>query len=260
MAKKKRRKAPEGVDPNEKRRERLEARRAAKAAELERQRKAEQRTRLIRMAVYVGLFALAVWFFFFRGSNLPEEVAGHAVQVLDADGEGVHQEPPITYEESPPVAGPHTQGVLPCGTYSEPATIESVVHSLEHGAVYALYSPDLEVEQIRTLEGLIAQEGWDENFLVSPYEGEMPEGTVVSIGSWGHRMDLSEVDAAAIVEYKETFEGTETAEADLGCPIEQDQTFEPEEEATPGANATAAPTSTPGANATLAPTPTPEAS
>ena len=233
---KKRRQAPPGVDPNEKRRERLEARRRAKAEQLAAQRKAEQRARLLRIVFYVGVLALAIWFFFLRGDGAPDEFNGHEVVSYSAAGEGDH-DGPFEYETSPPVAGPH-RNAIECGTYAVPVPDEDMLHSLEHGAVYALYSPELPVQQIRTLEGLAAQEGWTQNFLVAPYENEMPEGTLISIGSWGFRMDLDEVDEEAIVAYYDEFEGTRTNEANVGCPNDSDDTFEPEE---PNAGATPEP-------------------
>jgi hypothetical protein len=233
MAKKKssskrRRQAPTGVDPNEKRRERLEARRRAKAEAIAAQQKAERRARIVRTFFYVGLLALAIWFFFLRGGSAPEEIAGHEVQSFSTAGEGVHT-PPFDYDTSPPVAGPHSD-VIPCGTYGTAVANENLVHSLEHGAVYALYSPDLPVPQIRTLEGLAEQEGWSNNFLVAPYDGEMPEGTLISIGSWGYRMDLEEVDENAIVQYYDEFNGTRTNEAGVGCDNTSDQTFQAPDE------------------------------
>lgn len=248
--KKKRRQTPEGVDPNEKRRERLEARRRAKAEAIAARQRAERRARLLRLLVYGALFALAVWFVFLRPSGAPEEIRGHEVQAFDDDGEGVHTGP-YQYETSPPVAGPHS-GVIPCGTYAQPVANENLVHSLEHGAVYALYSPELPPDQIEALENLATEQGWEENFLVAPYEEGLPEGALISIGSWGYRMDLEEFDEQAIVEYYDEFEGTRTREADIGCPNESDQNFEPEEQETPGAGQ--------GAGATPTPTPKPKPS
>jgi hypothetical protein len=243
-ASKKRRKAPEGVDPNEKRRERLEARRQAKAEAIARQRRAEQRARLIRMAVYAGLFGLAVWFFFFRGPNLPEQVQGHDVQSFSSTGENDHTDDPVNYEESPPVSGPHAGSPLSCGTYAEPVANEGLVHSLEHGAVYALYSRDLPEQQIRTLEGLAGEEDWSENFLVAPYD-DLSEDTLVSVGAWGYRMDLSEFDRDAIVEFKDTFESQGTGEANIGCENASEEQFQAEDEGAPDPGAGDTPEATP---------------
>ena len=248
---KKRRSAPPGVDPNERRRERLEARRRAKAEAIAAQQRAERRARMIRLAFYGAIFALAIWFFFLRESGRPDEIAGHPVESFSTAGQNDHaaEGETVTYETSPPVAGRHAPSPFPCGTYAEPVPNENLVHSLEHGAVYALYPPSLPVEQVSTLEGLAAEQGWEENFLVAPYDGEMPEDTLVSVGGWGHRMDLPEIEVSAIVEFYDEFEGTGTSEAGLGCPNDSDQEFEPEDDAAPAG----------GAEATPDPTPTPKA-
>jgi hypothetical protein len=230
---KKRRQAPPGIDPNEKRRERLEARRRAKAEAIAAQQRAERRARLLRTFLYVGLLALAIWFFFIRNPNpVPDEIADRVETYSDA-GENDHaaQGETVTYEESPPVSGRHAPNPAPCGTYGEPVPNENLVHSLEHGAVYLLYSPELPPDQIAQLEEIAS--GYEENVLSAPYEGEME--TPIAVGSWGERMDLDEVDEDAIATYIDTFAG-EGPESDLQtCENSSEQTFDPEDQATPGA-------------------------
>jgi hypothetical protein len=235
---KKRRQAPPGIDPNEKRRERLEARRRAKAEALAAQQRAERRARIVRVVFYVGLLALAIWFFFLRESNpVPEEIADR-VQSYSEAGENDHAAvgETVAYEESPPVSGRHAPSPIPCGTYGEAVPNEGLVHSLEHGAVYLLYAPDVPVPQIRQLEEIAGN--YDENVLVAPYDGEME--TPIAVGSWGERMDLEEVDEDAITTYIDTFAG-EGPESDTGqtCPNDSDQTFDPEDAETPGAGGNA---------------------
>lgn len=239
---KKRRGTPPGVDPNEKRRERLEARRRAKAEAIAAQQRAERRARVLRLLFYGALFALAVWFFFLRGAG-PDEIAGNEVKSLSTSGEGVHSAP-YTYEDSPPVSGPH-RNAIPCGSYAQPVPNEDLVHSLEHGAVYALYAPDLPIEQIRQLEALAAD--YEENLLVAPYTGEME--APIAVGSWGKRMDIDEFDEDAIREFYDAFAGTGTREASEGCPNDSAGEFEPPEAATPapGAEVTPDPGATPKA-------------
>lgn len=233
---KKRRQAPPGVDPNEKRRERLEARRRAKAEAIAAQQRAERRARILRLLFYGGLLALAIWFFFIRNTtSIPDEIADRVDTYSDA-GENDHaaEGETVTYAESPPVSGRHAPGPIPCGTYGEAVSNEGLVHSLEHGAVYLLYSPDLPPDQIKQLEEIAS--GYDENVLSAPYEGEME--TPIAVGSWGERMDLEEVDEAAITTYIDTFAG-EGPESDTGqtCPSDSEQKFDPEEGKTPGPGA-----------------------
>ena len=43
----------------------------------------------------------------------------------------------------PPVGGDHTGSALPCNVYSTPVDSVGVIHTLEHGAVWLAYRPDL---------------------------------------------------------------------------------------------------------------------
>jgi hypothetical protein len=54
-----------------------------------------------------------------------------------------HTKEPVDYPQSPPVGGPHNPIWQNCGFYSKPVRNENAVHSMEHGAVWITYSPDL---------------------------------------------------------------------------------------------------------------------
>ncbi len=63
-----------------------------------------------------------------------------------------HQEGTITYEQTPPAGGPHNAAWQNCGTYNNPIANENAVHSLEHGAVWITYRPDLPAEAVEQLK------------------------------------------------------------------------------------------------------------
>lgn len=227
MAKKKRRRtAPPGVDANEKRRERLEAKREARALAAAAARRAEQRERLIRYALVAALAAAALWFFFFRGQT-PSAIAGHAIEKFSEAGTNQHVDTPVAYEERPPVAGTHAATSAPCGVHAEPIPDEAYVHTLEHGAVALLYDPTrVDASDIETLEAIARDFG--ERVLSAPYEGgEEP----IYVTSWGERMPLGSVDEEAIREYIDTFRGT--GPEDLPCPPDSDESFAPTPATTP---------------------------
>jgi len=54
-----------------------------------------------------------------------------------------HVTTPVQYPQTPPAAGDHSPVWLNCGVYPEPVPDEQAVHSLEHGAVWVTYNPDL---------------------------------------------------------------------------------------------------------------------
>lgn len=253
---KKRKPTPEGVDPNEKRRERLEARRRAKAEAIAAKQRAEARARIVRLIAYAALFGLAVWFFFLRDTSGVPEALADRVETFSGQGEGDHaaEGEVVTYETSPPVAGRHAPGSAPCGTYAVPVPSETLVHSLEHGAVYLLFSPSLPAEQIEALQEIAA--GYDENVLSAPYEGEM--AAPIAVGSWGERMDLETLDRDAIQTYLDAFAGEGPESQSQTCENDVDDTFEPEEETTPAPGGEETPA--PGDEETPGSTPAPKES
>jgi len=65
-----------------------------------------------------------------------------------------HTSSPVTYPQTPPVGGPHNAVWQNCGYYNAPIANENGVHSLEHGAVWITYRPDLPADQLGTLRKL----------------------------------------------------------------------------------------------------------
>lgn len=99
-----------------------------------------------------------------------------------------HTEEPVEYEQSPPVGGDHSPVWLNCGVYTEPLPDMNVVHSMEHGAVWLTYQPDLAQPEVKALTDLVGNRS---HVLLSPYEGQ---DSPVMASAWG--LQLS-VDAAA---------------------------------------------------------------
>jgi hypothetical protein len=69
-----------------------------------------------------------------------------------------HQDGDINYAQDVPVGGPHNPAWQNCGIYDEPIREENVVHSMEHGAVWITYQPDLPTDQVEILRNLVRQE------------------------------------------------------------------------------------------------------
>jgi hypothetical protein len=99
-----------------------------------------------------------------------------------------HEEGPLTYEQTPPVGGIHNSSWMNCGVYPEPVRNENAVHSLEHGAIWITYRPDLPADQVQSLEQLTRQSGYR---LLSPYP-DLPSPIVAS--AWGYQIKLEQAD------------------------------------------------------------------
>gem|GEM_PF-2724510 len=118
---------------------------------------------------------------------------GTVVGVVTYDGlTAQHADTPVDYEQLPPVGGDHLSVWQDCGFYDAPIITEAGVHSLEHGAVWVTYDPDLPPGQVETLEQLAAVNPY---LLVSPMTG-LPSAVVAS--AWGVQLKLDSVDDARL--------------------------------------------------------------
>jgi hypothetical protein len=96
---------------------------------------------------------------------------------------GLHQVGRITHAENPPMGGVHNAAWQNCGIYDLPVHNEHAVHSLEHGAVWITYRPDLPADQVQALRTFAA----DDFMLLSPYPG-LPAPVVAS--AWNRQIRL----------------------------------------------------------------------
>jgi Protein of unknown function (DUF3105) len=112
---------------------------------------------------------------------------------------GQHLAGPIDYKESPPVGGPHNVVWQNCSIYHVPIHNEHAVHSMEHGAVWITYRPDLPPDQVRILDEVAS----DDFMLLSPYPGL---AAPVVASAWNHQIRLESATdprlRAFIGEYK----------------------------------------------------------
>jgi hypothetical protein len=99
-----------------------------------------------------------------------------------------HESGPIEYTVLPPVAGRHNPIWQNCmgDVYDAPIANEHAVHSLEHGAVWITYRPDLAADQV---EALAERVRGVEKMLMSPFEGlDSP----ISLQAWGYQLKLDD--------------------------------------------------------------------
>ncbi|WP_436931408.1 DUF3105 domain-containing protein [Halosimplex halobium] len=163
-------------------------------------------------AILVGLLALAgglvVYVTFLMGgsggtaaaSGLPDSgdqsvISG--VQTEESNGlEHREQGTDIDYERVPPTSGPHWGGSWEsAGFYTEQPPLESLVHSLEHGAVVVYYDPaELTPEAEEHLRGWANnQTGNWQSFIAVPHPEDDPESAYV-LTAWTKRMTMDEYD------------------------------------------------------------------
>ncbi|GLJ61916.1 membrane protein [Microbacterium barkeri] len=185
-----------------------EARRQEKLAEYQRQLKKRQRGKLVwwtvgTVAAVAVIGAIVASFVFTPRPNVAEYgIGGDGAEIEGVEtfsNTNTHVEGTVEYEQTPPAGGPHNVYWLNCGVYSEPQQNENAVHSLEHGAVWVTYDPELvSGEELETLKGYLPSS----YAILSPY----PDlGTPVAVSAWNAQLKVDSVDDERIAEFFEEY-------------------------------------------------------
>ncbi|MDQ3924969.1 MAG: DUF3105 domain-containing protein, partial [Actinomycetota bacterium] len=125
---------------------------------------------------------------------------------------GQHTEGTVDYEQDPPAGGEHNPVWQNAGFYEEPVRNENAVHTLEHGAVWITYSPDLSQDQKDRLQEIV--EGQD-CLLASPYPGL--DAPIVA-SAWGAQLRLEDADDVNLQRFISSYlRGSQTPEPGAAC-------------------------------------------
>ncbi len=105
----------------------------------------------------------------------------------------------VSYPQTPPAGGRHSAVWQNCGVYSTPVANENAVHSLEHGAMWITYRPDLPADQRALIKSAVAGQPYA---LVSPYAG-LPSTVVATV--WGQQLELPSASDTRLKTFIDTF-------------------------------------------------------
>jgi len=123
-----------------------------------------------------------------------------------------HVQGEVAYEEMPPVGGRHANVWAACNgnVYDELVINEQAVHSLEHGAVWITYAPDLSEDQVEALKNKVR--GYT---FMSPFPGQT---SPIMLTAWGNQLALTSADDARIDVFLKKFrQGAQTPEPGATC-------------------------------------------
>lgn len=134
------------------------------------------------------------------------------VQTYEVGPVGEHTQGDVDYDQTPPTGGEHNDIWQNSGFYEEPVRDENAVHTLEHGAVWITYAPDLpqaQKDQIRQLvEGQTC-------VLASPHP-DLQAPVVAS--AWGKQLTLESADSPDLEQFVRAFrQGPQTQEPGATC-------------------------------------------
>ena len=134
------------------------------------------------------------------------------VQTYDVGPAGQHTQEDVDYEQSPPVGGKHNEVWQNEGFYDQPIRDENAVHTLEHGAVWITYSPDLPADQKDRIRELVEGQTC---MLASPYP-DLDSPIVAS--AWGKQLTLENADSPDLERFIRAYrQGSQTPEPGATC-------------------------------------------
>jgi hypothetical protein len=141
-----------------------------------------------------------------------------------------HVDGPVTYEQLPPVGGPHNPIWMNAGVYTKPIPNERAVHNLEHGAVWITYNPDLPKADVATLTAFVTKQSMiaeteqtadqaNRYMDLSPWAtNDLPSPIVIS--AWGHQLRVSDAADPRLQKFVDTFRHTAKYTPELGAPVD----------------------------------------
>jgi hypothetical protein len=112
----------------------------------------------------------------------------------------------------PPVGGTHSPRWQTCGIYDQPLESKNAVHSMEHGAVWITYRPELPAAEIEILQELVQGQNY---LLLSPFPNLSND---VVLTAWGIQLPVESVADERISQFIDEYRlGPQTPEFGATC-------------------------------------------
>jgi len=114
--------------------------------------------------------------------------------------------------EMPPVFGAHFSAWQNCGIYDQLVELGSALHSMEHGAVWLTYRPDLDAKDVSDLQALVRGHAY---VLMSPYASQVKS---VVLTAWGVQLVIDSLPDDRIAKFIAYYEqGPQNPEPGAPC-------------------------------------------
>jgi hypothetical protein len=143
-----------------------------------------------------------------EGDAAPEGIEGViAVRVPSRE----HSTELQDYDSYPPLGGDHFPQWYNCAFYDQRIADEPAVHSMEHGAVWIAFQPDLDAEQRSVIQAAAES---NDHVLASAYP-DLRAPVVMT--AWGRQLDLDSVDDPRFQQFIDTYVDAVAPEAAAPC-------------------------------------------
>ena len=169
----------------------------------------ESRNRKLRIIIPVAVLILAgVGIVAFRAFQ--PEVEG-VTKVASAAGANHDDSLQIDFGGLPPLGGPHASTWQNCGIYLDPVLPQYAIHSMEHGAVWITYHPDLSGDEVAALQAVVRGQP---EILLSPYPDQ---AAPVVLTVWDRQLVLDSANDSRIEEFIGRYRNRSGPEANASC-------------------------------------------
>lgn len=173
---------------------------------------------VVAMSAVLGLLLLGIIGYAVRhqgaGFVTPISRADKTVQdvKVSKDLKRDHVPAAVEYGQTPPVGGAHNNVAQSCKVYTAPIANEHAVHSLEHGAVWITYRPDLPAADVAKLAALVQG---NEYRMLSPFPGLT---SAISLQAWGRQIFVDSPSDKRVSEFLEAYTaGPQAPERGSAC-------------------------------------------
>jgi Protein of unknown function (DUF3105) len=203
----------DGQPPRRSRLENRAARQARREELRKQQRSANFQRKWLPWIIISILIVLAIAAFIFI-EVVPKTAAVTGVEKL-ANLSRDHVTGTVDYPQVPPVGGAHNAAWYNCGVYDQPVPKEMAVHSMEHGAVWITYQPDLPADQVQQLRDLARGKSY---VLLSPWTDNPPLPSPVVASAWGLQLKADGASDPRIGDFVRSYaNGRQTPEPGALC-------------------------------------------
>jgi hypothetical protein len=163
------------------------------------------------LAIVPGVLVAVGLIYFLTNRAGATNIEGVVTQNFPA---GQHQDGTIDYDQDPPMGGIHHPSWQNCGIYDSQIEVEKAVHSLEHGAVWITYQPDLATDQVEALRTLVKGRRYT---LLSPYMYVPLNAPIIAV-AWGARLEVQDASDPRLAQFLQKYvNGPQTPEPGAAC-------------------------------------------
>lgn len=170
----------------------------------------DNRVRNILIAAAVVLSIGALGFLLYLNVREPPSLDG--LRRVAGLSRGHDEQVDYSGQELPPVGGIHSGVWQNCGIYDQPVEAKNAVHSMEHGAVWVTYHPELPAGDVESLQDTVRGQPF---VLLSPYP-ELRSPIVMT--AWGIQLELDSAGDSRIDDFINRYQrGPQTPEPGAPC-------------------------------------------